>query len=238
MGVNAQTTVPKFTAGQVLTAAQQTGINTGIPVFATTTTRDAAFGGSNKVLAEGQFAYIEASNTTQYYDGAAWQTLVKSGLDIVVAETTFTSASSVSVNNCFTSSYTNYLLIVNCTASSNQTALRMRVSGTDSTTGYYWANWNYDSNNTGTSVSNNVNSSSNVIGADEFYCAVTIYSPQLAQKTIFDAHGVRWLTGRADAWFTNGRGGHDVATAYDGFTLFPFSGTMTGRYTLYGYGKS
>jgi len=74
MGANAQIAVPSFTAGQVLTAAQQTQINTGIPVFATTVTRDAAFGGTGeKVLAEGQFAYIEATNVTQYYDGAAWQ---------------------------------------------------------------------------------------------------------------------------------------------------------------------
>ena len=74
MGANAQTAVPAFTAGQVLTAAQQTQINTGIPVFATTVTRDAAFGGTGeKTLAEGQFAYIEATDTTQYYDGAAWQ---------------------------------------------------------------------------------------------------------------------------------------------------------------------
>jgi hypothetical protein len=73
MGVNAQTAVPAFTAGQVLTAAQMTQVNTGIPVFADTTARDAAFGGAGeKVLAEGQYAYIEASNATQYYDGSAW----------------------------------------------------------------------------------------------------------------------------------------------------------------------
>jgi len=73
MGLNAQTTVPAFTAGQILTAAQQTDINTGIPVFATTTTRDAAFGGTGeKVLAEGQFAYTEDTNTTWFYTGAVW----------------------------------------------------------------------------------------------------------------------------------------------------------------------
>lgn len=80
MGLNAQTAVPVFTAGQILTAQQQREINTGIPVFATTTTRDAAFGGTGeKTLAEGQFAYIEATNITQYYDGAAWQNLVNVG---------------------------------------------------------------------------------------------------------------------------------------------------------------
>lgn len=76
MGANAQTTVPLFTSGQVLTAAQQnTSAGTGIPVFATTTTRDAAFGGSNKALAEGQLCYIEASDVVQYYSGSAWATV-------------------------------------------------------------------------------------------------------------------------------------------------------------------
>jgi len=73
MGANAQTTVQKFVDGAVLTAAQQnTSAATGVPVFATTVTRDAAFGGANKVLAEGQTCYLESTNVVQYYDGAAW----------------------------------------------------------------------------------------------------------------------------------------------------------------------
>jgi len=73
MGANAQTSVPAFTSGQVLTAAQVTQINTGIPVFASSTERDAAFGGTGeKTLAEGQMAYLEDTNATQYYDGSSW----------------------------------------------------------------------------------------------------------------------------------------------------------------------
>ena len=76
MGANAQTSVPAFTAGQVLTAAQVTQINTGIPVFASSTERDAAFGGTGeKTLAEGQMAYLEDTDVTQVYDGSAWQPL-------------------------------------------------------------------------------------------------------------------------------------------------------------------
>jgi hypothetical protein len=76
MGANAVTTVPVYTAGEVLTAADMNITNSGIPVFATSVTRDAAFGGAGeKTLAEGQFAYLEDSNTTQYYDGAAWQSV-------------------------------------------------------------------------------------------------------------------------------------------------------------------
>jgi len=78
MGANAQTTVQKFLSGAVLTAEQQNiSAGTGIPVFATTVTRDAAFGGANKVLAEGQTCYLESTNVVQYYDGAAWATVGK-----------------------------------------------------------------------------------------------------------------------------------------------------------------
>ena len=74
MGVNAQTTVPTFTASQVLTADQQNqSARTGVPVFATTVTRDAAFGGAGeKTLAQGQLCYLEATNKVQYYDGTNW----------------------------------------------------------------------------------------------------------------------------------------------------------------------
>tara|TARA_R110000822_G_scaffold23025_3_gene71459 strand:- start:989 stop:1669 length:681 start_codon:yes stop_codon:yes gene_type:complete len=73
MGANAQIAVPAFTAGQILTAAQQTQINTGIPVFATTTTRDAAFGGAGeKTLAQGQFCYLESTGKLQVYNGTSW----------------------------------------------------------------------------------------------------------------------------------------------------------------------
>jgi hypothetical protein len=75
MGVNAQTSVPKFTAGEILTAANQNiSAGTGVPVFATSATRDAAFGGTGeKVLAEGQTCYLEsAPDQLQVYDGSAW----------------------------------------------------------------------------------------------------------------------------------------------------------------------
>ena len=73
MGLNAQTSVPSFTIGQVLTAEQMGQVNTGIPVFSNTTTRDAAFGGSGeKTLAQGQFCYLESTGKLTVYTGASW----------------------------------------------------------------------------------------------------------------------------------------------------------------------
>jgi len=102
MGANAQTTVPKYTALTVLPAASMNiSAGTGIPVFATTVTRDAAFGGANKVLAEGQLCYLESTDATQYYSGSAWLAVGASPTTAIFNETqasgtqggTFTSGS-------------------------------------------------------------------------------------------------------------------------------------------------
>ena len=73
MGANQQTSVPAFTTGQVLTAQQVTEINTGVPVFADSTARTNAFGGTGeKVLAQGQLSYLESDGKIYVYSGTAW----------------------------------------------------------------------------------------------------------------------------------------------------------------------
>ena len=108
---NTQTTVPLFVANQVLTAAQQNAsAGTGVPVFATTTTRDAAFGGSNKALAKGQLAYIEATDVVQYYNGSAWATLAPTASKVAqVLSTTLTTP--------FTSTSTSMVIITGLSVS-------------------------------------------------------------------------------------------------------------------------
>ena len=61
-----------FNTGDVLTAAQvQYNLqNQTIMFFASAAARDAALTG---VVVEGMFAYLADTNTTVYYDGAAWQ---------------------------------------------------------------------------------------------------------------------------------------------------------------------
>lgn len=78
MGANAQTAVPTFTASQVLTAAQMNeSARTGVPVFATTVTRDAAFGGTGeKTLAEGQLCYVEGTGLQFYNANGIWVTRI------------------------------------------------------------------------------------------------------------------------------------------------------------------
>ena len=74
---NEQTSVPLFAASEILTAANMNiSAGTGVPVFSSSVTRDAAFGGAGeKVLAEGQLCYLSDSNIVQYYTGSAWATV-------------------------------------------------------------------------------------------------------------------------------------------------------------------
>jgi hypothetical protein len=67
-----------FVTGDVLTAAQ---VNTylqqqTIMVFASSAARTAALA---SVLSEGMFSYLTDTNSTEYYDGAAWQSISNPG---------------------------------------------------------------------------------------------------------------------------------------------------------------
>lgn len=97
MGANAVTSIPDFVALQVLTAAELDVVNCGIPVFATTTTRDAAFGGSGeKTLAQGQFCYLESTGKLQVYTGSAWSNVgTQTQVDRFTASGTWTVPAGV-----------------------------------------------------------------------------------------------------------------------------------------------
>jgi len=134
MGANAQTSVPAFTAGQVLTAAQVTGINTGIPVFASSTERDAAFGGSGeKTLAEGQMAYLEDTNATQYYDGSSWSAIAGGKILQVVSTTkTDTFSESLSSGTMSASNITGLEATITPSSSSNTILVFVEINGSTS----------------------------------------------------------------------------------------------------------
>jgi len=122
MGANAQTSVPLFVANTVLTAAQQNiSAATGVPVFATTVTRDAAFGGANKVLAEGQLCYLESTNVVQQYNGSSWETVGPStGITSAIFNETQASGTNggSSVATTFTKRVLNTTVVNNITGCS------------------------------------------------------------------------------------------------------------------------
>lgn len=237
MGANAVTTTYNFVANQVLTAEQMDNVNCGIPVFATTVTRDAAFGGAGeKTLAQGQTCYIEATSSYQTYNGSAWVTFgAAPGLVTVVSETAFSAASTIQVNNCFTSTYTNYLIQFRFTAfslGSQGVYIRESVSGTPNATNYSFQQ--FLQSNTTLTGSQNLTDAQHLFGITQTTGAFTtcdVYGPQLAANTQFNStygNGVQQQ-------YNSTR--HADTTQYDGFYVFLSGGTMTGTYTVYGYSK-
>lgn len=239
MGLNAQTAVPAFTAGQVLTAAQVTQINTGIPVFATTVTRDAAFGGAGeKTLAQGQYAYIEATSSLMVYSGSAWIAAGQTpGLVFIKSQTIGSAVSSVTVTDAFSSTYDNYLITVNGGVGTADTGLGLQLGST--TTGYYAGaavvNWSGTASNQNDSNAARWTIAGRVSGNYLSMNAI-VQGPNLADQTVFSSSWTQASTGGQGA---NVNGFLNDTTQYTAFTLTPTTGTMTGgTIRVYGYANS
>jgi len=239
MGANAVTTVPVYTAGEVLTAADMNITNSGIPVFATTVTRDAAFGGAGeKTLAEGQFAYIEATNTTQYYDGAAWQPVGASGMTLVSSTTVGSAVSSVAVSGAFSATYDAYRIVFSNITTSGSVGIGMILGAT--TTGYYYASSAaLFATGAYTIQVGDANAAKWIVmgntGAATISTSFDVTSPFLASRTFYSGQYVS--TGGGAAGVLSGY--LDNTTSYTAFTVSPDSGTMTGgSIRVYGYANS
>jgi hypothetical protein len=231
MGANAQTAVPAFVAGEILTAAEMTEVNTGIPVFATTVTRDAAFGGTGeKVLAEGQFAYIEATNTTQYYNGSAW--VVANGGLVRVGGGTL-SGSSTAFTNIFSSTYDAYKIVFSNISFSVPAYATMILGAATTnyvnfqpgvlTNGSYSTNFGaYGTASWGIGYTRSTNTG----------FAVEVVNPNL--PTITTISGGSFY----DSNTTSGATMHGLlnnTTQYTDFTIGTSSGNITGTVNVYGY---
>lgn len=246
MGANATTSVPKYTAGDVLTAANLSITNSGIPVFANSTDRTNAFGGTGeKTLAEGQFAYLEDDNKTYYYDGAAWQEVGGAGLKYITGAS-FSAVTSVSLpNNTFTSTYRNYRVIFDLTGASTTTAItmRVRVSGADKSDANYWQG---SPGSTSGGVASNQGDASatswSMGGVDSgfpFYSlSLDVYKPNISslEKTV--AGNLFYFDGTVIGRAIGGRKYETPAVQIDSLSLIKASGNFTGTYRVYGYGDS
>ena len=236
MGANAVTTVPVYVSGEVLTAADLNITNSGIPVFASTVERDAAFGGTGeKVLAEGQFAFLEDSNTTQFYDGASWQPVnVSPGLVLVKSQTIDSAVASVAITDAFSATYDNYLVTINGGVASTDTTISMILGA--STTTYYQGRFGLIYTGGGGSNGTTDNGSNWVVvsgSTSSVYATINLSQPFLAKTTF---HTSSYFPG-STAVLTGGE--HRTNTSYSGFTFTPFSGTLTGgTIRVYGYAIS
>lgn len=150
---------------------------------------------------------------------------------------TFSGCSSISLNGCFTGDFDNYRVLIRTTASGNigQTFLRLRASGTDSTSGYEYNEIYADFGGTPTNESSSSASQINsTYHSDQFDVSIKYLDfsgPALAAQTIISGTGMNTTS----SLMISAR--HSTTSAYDGFTLYTGSGTITGTVFVYGYKK-
>jgi hypothetical protein len=148
-------------------------------------------------------------------------------------QVTFTSADGISLNGVFTSEFDNYVISIRSVAAGDgyELNVRLRASGTDSTTGYTRQQLIAD----GTTVSGlRVSTTSFRIGySDDTYRSGSeayIYGPYLAQPTA--ARNIN-VSGFSNAWIADYASTHSASTSYDGFTI-TVGVTLTGALQVYG----
>jgi hypothetical protein len=177
---------------------------------------------------------LTADSTTA--TGLKWAT-ASSGLDLINT-TSFSAVSSQSINDVFSTTYDNYLILIKGDASgaSADLTFRLRVGGADASgASDYMRPSLYNAQNSST-VANigGAATSSGYLGFtsnDEWATFTTFFNPFLAKPTFstFQNYGANY-----QLW---GGNRHALATSYTGITLIVGTGTMTGEVSIYGYRK-
>ena len=166
----------------------------------------------------------------------------KSGL-VLLNTTSFSAVSSQSINDVFSSTYENYSIVlsnINGSTSTQAINFRLRKSGSDNSSNIYYRQ------------ELNANSTT-VAGARQQLTSWTIAAArdQGPMNSFFDVTSPNQATiktgvignfsysSTSEVQYQSFAGTHDLATSadYDGFTIFPASGTMTGTVSVYGYNK-
>jgi hypothetical protein len=185
----------------------------------------------------GQMIYDTTLSQTLIYNGTAW--IVQTGGLVLISSTSLASGTT-SVNNCFSATYKNYMLVLSEVNTSAQAALtfRFRVSSVDSSTGYYsvalestYSAGAYSSRtaNNGTAVAMPIVQTQTTARTGG---TVFIQQPFSAMTTSYQFLGADHETSRG---VNNGSGFHNVATSYDGFSLILSTGTFSnGTVKVYG----
>ena len=191
---------------------------------------------------EGGTLYFTSASASLFFkaDGAA----PSSGALTLISSTTYSSSSAHSVNDVFSATYDNYLILINTDSAStgSDMSMRLRVSGSDnSSSNYYWSNMGNSSTSSafdgatsgGAATLWRINYSDDTNGST---ATINIRNPYLSLVTSYSNNYLGIENNISYAYTGGGR--TTVTTSYTGFTIFPDSGNFTGKVRVYGYANS
>jgi hypothetical protein len=231
-----------FTAGEVLTASnvQNYLMDQSVMVFGGSAARSSAIGTAN--FEEGMVSYLTDTDKVEAYNGTNWVSVAPTttqGLTLINT-TSFSAVASQSFNDVFSATYDYYRVLINLVASTSANInFRFRVGGTDNTAvGYLSSTVFARTNVTESFQSSNGQQNLYLIGvntANKASIVMDIGRPFVAELT-----RITTAVGMQDATEVyHGSGGllHNVSSSFDGFSIFPSTGTISGSVSIYGYSK-
>jgi hypothetical protein len=179
------------------------------------------------------------------YNGSVWTSNASAGASnaniggmVLIRKQTFSGVTSISLDNVFSSAYSNYLLVITGTGSvNNNPAIRMRTGGvTDSGANY---DFQYVSANA-TSVTGGRSTAQTSATLADWNTTlsgmnVTVYNPFASTITGWQATAFSPTSGSLLQSYI---GRHATAASQDGFTLLVSTGTFSGTILVYGYSET
>jgi hypothetical protein len=173
--------------------------------------------------------------------GLKWAAAAGGGDLVRITTQTFSTSTAVNIDNIFSSTYDNYLILLNINSSAagtNALQLRFRTSGTSNTTGNYSNTWTYNQHGTTTTGYLGSTAGSTLmyphdITAGQTSSVFDVFNPFTAFKTM-----LTWKANQSNYYGVSGAGQFDTTTSFDGISFFPSAGNITGTVSIYGYKKA
>jgi len=148
----------------------------------------------------------------------------------------FSAVTSLSLNGVFTGDYDNYLISIAPITASGTVGLRYtwRALGTDATGSDYYEQRIVADGSSATGARNGPSTSTRIstISTGRQGYSFHAYGPYLAQPTA--ARSVT-IDSQSSALIYDIASTHGLSTSYDGITIYPASGTLTGTVHVFGY---
>ena len=158
---------------------------------------------------------------------------------MVFIGSTDVNGQTTNINSVFSSTYRNYRVICSLdTSAAGQFRIRLRASGSDTTSGYQWRKINAYSTTVDTAVNNSAGEIETGDMFDEGFMVVfDICDPNLASPTFLT--GTDFTDTGANTQLHLFGAVQTVSTQFDGFTIYGHSSqTITGNVRVYGYANS
>jgi hypothetical protein len=219
-----------FTAGEVLAAADVNSflMDQTVMSFAGTAARGSAI----PTPTTGMYTHIEDSNPAprlQFWNGSAWRSPLGQTL---IATSTFTSQTSITFDNIFTSEFRAYDYYFTAIGSGAfGVNHRLRVGGADLSTSTYFIQTLGAGGASVSASSATIDAWNPMTVRTTGYASLTgtIVNPFVATQTQLIATATD-SAGRIDFM----AGNNTNSASYDGIRFFLASGTMTGNVAIYG----